>query len=99
MSNKKYLHMNPSEAADALEKRDVRIAELETLVSVHIEEPVPDTDPIRQIGERLAGLLLADEFNWLEPKLNGIRKRITELEGEVKSLQELLDMYGPNATS
>ena len=63
-----------------------RLDEMEALVSVHIEKPVPDDDPMRAIGERLSELLGEDDFNWIEPKLNGIRYHTKELESHVETL-------------
>ena len=63
------------------------------LISAHIEMPVPDDDPVQEIGERLADLLDADQFNWFEPKLNGIRQSIIEAEATLARIAELPDKW------
>ena len=96
MSNKHITEIMPPDMPqwmwDAIEegllaRRSMeKVAELEALVQVHIEEPIPENDPMRKIGERLTSLLDEDDWNWFEPKLNGIRKHITDMQAKLDAV-------------
>jgi hypothetical protein len=76
------------ELQEAINKQDAlraRIAELEaerdelkSMLDWHVREPVPDGDPVQELGEYLADNLDEDKWNHVEPLLNGLRAALQD---------------------
>jgi hypothetical protein len=76
-----------AEAAEA--ERD----DIQKMLAKHALLPVEDSD-IQRLGARLADLLLADDFNSIEPTLNGLIEERDQLRADNERLREALERHG-----
>ena len=85
-----YSVMSQEQLLTVVQSLEAEVERLTSLLDYHVHEPVDDDSPVQELGSRLADLLQADDWNNIEPILNGLDEHCRKNTATIERLRGAL---------